>query len=226
MTRLRLLVADGHELVRRGVRELFAGSNTVDVVGDAHDRESALAAAERLRPDVVVMDIVLPGGSGLRFVEELKSISPDIRLVAFTARDEQGFIRSALDAGIAAYVLKQSAATVLRDAVEAIHTGSIYLDASLVASSPLRGASSPSTPLSEREREVIGAVAFGYSNKEIACQLNLSVKTVETYRYRAGEKLGLHNRADFVRYALHRGWMLADWRPQDSVATMHQQDNL
>ncbi len=209
---LRLLLVDDHAVVREGLRSLLASDPRFEIVGEASEGESALAAANTLRPDVVVMDISLPGMNGVQTTRRLKSQQPDTRVVALTVHEEGGYLRSLLDAGASGYVLKRSAASELVRALEVVGDGGTYLDPGvtsqlvgrLVRTAPHIG---PAPMLSEREAEVVRLVAQGYSNKEIASKLEVSVKTVETYRYRAVDKLGLRSRADLVRYAVERGWL-------------------
>ena len=208
MNRLRLLVVDAHEVVRRGLRVLLERSEQFEIIGEAADALSATAAAERLQPDLVLMDLTLGGACALPLINRLKLSCPDVRLLAFTEHDEEGFVRSALDGGVAGYVLKQSPPSVLRDALAHIARGGTYVDPQLTWLCHPGRAGAASIALSEREREVVGLVALGYTSKEIASLIHVSVKSVETYRYRAVGKLGLRNRSDLVRYALYRGWML------------------
>jgi DNA-binding NarL/FixJ family response regulator len=204
--RIRLLLVDGHPLVLKGTRSLLEGSDAFEVVGEALDAASGLAAAEQLRPDVVVLELALRGLSGLQMLARLSSAHPAARALAFTAHDEEGFVRSALDLGVAGYVLKGSAASVLRDGIQAVAHGRVFVDPNLIGFSAVMAAPR-SMALSSREREVIALVALGHSSKDVASKMGVSVKTIETYRYRAAQKLGLRNRADLVRYALDRGWL-------------------
>jgi DNA-binding NarL/FixJ family response regulator len=209
---LKLLLVDDHAVVREGLRALLAIDPRFEIVGEASEGEGAVAAADALRPDLVVMDVSLPGINGVQATRQLKSQHPNMRVVALTVHEESGYLRSLLDAGASGYVLKRSAASELLRALHVVGDGGTYLDpamagqlvSKLVRSSTHAG---PAPLLSERESEVVRLVARGYSNKEIATKLDVSVKTVETYRYRAVEKLGLRNRADLVRYAIERGWL-------------------
>jgi DNA-binding NarL/FixJ family response regulator len=209
---LRLLLVDDHAVVREGLRALLATDPRFQIVGEASEGESALSAAATLRPDLVVMDVSLPGMNGVQATRRLKSQYPDTRVVALTIHEEGGYLRSLLDAGASGYVLKRSAASELLRALHVVGDGGTYLDpgmagqlvGKLVRNAPHAG---PAPLLSERESEVVRLVARGYSNKEIAAKLEVSVKTVETYRYRAVEKLGLRSRADLVRYAIEQGWL-------------------
>jgi DNA-binding NarL/FixJ family response regulator len=211
-TPLRLLLVDDHAVVREGLRALLATDSRFEIVGEASEGEGAVAAADALRPDLVVMDVSLPGINGVQATRQLKSQHPNMRVVALTVHEEGGYLRSLLDAGASGYVLKRSAASELLRALHIVGEGGTYLDPAMagqLVSKLVRSSShaGPAPLLSERESEVVRLVARGYSNKEIAGKLDVSVKTVETYRYRAVEKLGLRNRADLVRYAIERGWL-------------------
>ena len=212
MKKIRLLLVDDHAVVREGLRSLLGTDARFEIVGEAPDGNSALAAAENLQPDVVVMDVSLPGMNGAQVTRRLKDTLPNIKTVALTVHEEGGYLRSLMDAGASGYVLKRSAASELLRAIEVIGEGGTYLDSSIASQlvskmGQRRSTIAPSSALSEREREVVRYVAHGFSNKEIAAKLDVSVKTVETYRYRATEKLGLRSRADLVRYAIDQGWL-------------------
>jgi DNA-binding NarL/FixJ family response regulator len=210
--RLRLLLVDDHVVVREGLRALLASDPRFEIVGEAAEGDGAISAAHALNPDVVVMDVSLPGMNGVQATRQLKLVQPEVRVVALTVHEEGGYLRSLLDAGASGYVLKRSAASELVRALHVVGDGGTYLDpgmagqlvGKLVRNAPHAG---PAPGLSDREREVVRLVARGYSNKEIAAKLEVSVKTVETYRYRAVEKLGLRGRADLVRYAIEQGWL-------------------
>lgn len=213
MKKLRLLLVDDHAVVREGLRSLLSDDNRFEIVGEASDGVAALSAAERLHPDVVVLDVSIPGLNGAQVARRLKSSQPDVRTLALTVHEEGGYLRSLMDAGASGYVLKRSAPAELLRAIEVIGEGGTYLDSSIASQlvgrfGQKRPADEPSAALSEREREVVQMVAHGYSNKEIAEKLGVSVKTIETYRYRATDKLGLHGRADLVRYAIDQGWLV------------------
>jgi DNA-binding NarL/FixJ family response regulator len=212
MKKQRLLLVDDHAVVREGLRALLNDASRFEIVGDAADGIAALAAVERLRPDVVVLDVSMPGMNGSQLTRRLKQQHPEVKTIALTVHEEGGYLRSLMDAGASGYVLKRSAASELLRAIEAVTEGGIYLDSSIAGQlvsklGQRKAALAPSAALSEREREVVRYVAHGYSNKEIATKLDVSVKTVETYRYRATEKLGLNSRAELVRYAIDQGWL-------------------
>lgn len=211
MPEIRILLADDHAVFRDGLRALIQAEPDLKLVGEAEDGESACREALRLRPEVVVMDLSMPGLSGVEATARLKQSCPEIRVVALTAYEETGYVRRLLEAGAAGYVLKRAAAHVLIDAIRTVAAGGNFLDPA-VTRHVVEGYVRPlgertGTELSERETEVLRLIAQGYSNKEVAAQLEISVKTVETYKARSMEKLGLGSRVDLVRYALRQGWL-------------------
>jgi DNA-binding NarL/FixJ family response regulator len=214
MKKLRLLLVDDHAVVRQGLRSLLTDDGRFDVVGEASDGQEAVDAAERLAADVVVMDVSLPGLNGVQATRQLKERNAAARVVALTVHEEGGYLRSLMDAGASGYVLKRSAASELVRAITVVGEGGTYLDPALagqlvgkVVRRKSPDALAPGPELSDRELEVVKLVAHGHSHKEIAAKLEISVKTVETYRYRAIDKLGLRGRADLVRYAIEQGWL-------------------
>lgn len=212
MGKLRVLLADDHVVVREGVRALVDAQPDMVVVGDAADGPTALERAAALDPDVVVVDVSLPGMGGAEVTAALVKADPDRRVLALTVHEDRGYLRLLLEAGATGYVLKRAAAAELIQAIRAVAAGGTYIDPALAASVVgrfVRSApgSAPRVELSDREAEVVKMIAHGYSNKEIAGRLGLSVKTVETYKTRSLEKLGLRSRVDIVRYAVLRGWL-------------------
>jgi DNA-binding NarL/FixJ family response regulator len=176
--------------------------------------KEVLVKARELKPDVVVMDLSMPELNGLQATERLKIERPEMKVVALTAHEDEGYLRQLCKVGAAGYVLKRSAGDELVKAISEVAKGGVHYEASLAskalakqaAGSPAKGESHTSD-LSEREKEVLVLLAWGYSNKEIASQFKLSVKTVETYKLRIGEKLGLRSRTKMVQYALRQGWL-------------------
>jgi DNA-binding NarL/FixJ family response regulator len=210
--KLRLLLVDDHAVVREGLRSLLSSDARFEIVGEASDGLTAVDAVQSLNPDVIVVDVSIPGLNGAQLARRLKESHPEIKTLALTVHEEGGYVRSLMDAGASGYVLKRSAASELLRAIEVVGEGGTYLDSAIASQlvsrlGQRRPAAAPTSALSEREREVVRYVAHGYSNKEIGAKLDVSVKTVETYRYRATEKLGLHSRADLVRYAIDQGWL-------------------
>lgn len=209
---LRILLADDHLTVRHGLRLLVDSQPDMMVVAEASDGDAALQQALALTPDVVVMDISMPGTNGLIATRELRRQNPGVAVVTLTRHADDAYLEELLRAGASGYVLKQSPPTELLQAIRAVAAGRQYVDSSLTgrltASFLEREGGKPaSTAPTERENEVLRLIAEGYSNKEIAAQLSLSVKTVETHKANAMRKLGLTGRIDIVRYALLQGWL-------------------
>ena len=214
MDKLRILPADDHAVVREGLKSLINAQPDMEVVGEA---SNGLEVAEQVRdcyPNLVIMDISMPELNGAQATAQLMQDCPDIKVLALSVHEDASYLRQLLEAGAVGYVLKRSAADMLIQALRMVAAGGVYLDpliaskvvGSLVGKTTVLGA--PTTAeLSEREADVIRLIAQGYSNKEIAAQLGLSIKTVETYKSRAMEKLGLDSRVAIVRYALQRGWL-------------------
>ena len=215
MPALRIFLADDHAVVREGLKALINTQAGMAVVGEAADGLSACDQVSHLRPDVVVMDVSMPGLTGSQATEKLRQECPTVRVLALTVHEDRGYIRQLLAAGAAGYVLKRAAAEELIHAIRVVADGGVYLDPGMaghvvggfVRRPPGEGTPAASAGLSEREVEVAQLTAAGHGNKEIASRLDLSVKTVETYRARAMDKLGLRSRADLVRYAFQQGWL-------------------
>lgn len=223
---LRVFLADDHAVVREGIKTLVNAQPDMRVVGEADSGEQgwrkirALSEHESL-PHVVVMDISMPGWNGTEATARVHRSWPDVKVLALSMHEDRAYLRALLEAGAAGYVLKRSASGELIRAIRVVAGGGTYLDPTLMATvvdsfvkakpgdspSSLRGEIA-GTALSEREDSVLRLIAQGHTNKEIAAQLKLSVKTVETYKSRSMEKLGLDNRADIVRHALTKGWLV------------------
>lgn len=214
MSKLRIFLADDHAVVCAGLKTLVNAQPDMEVIGEVHDGESAWQAARESQPDIMVMDITMPGLNGAQATQLIKRDCPAIKVLSLSVHEDTGYLRKLLEAGASGYILKRSAAETLIHAIRIVADGGVYLDPALAGKvvDSFVGRPSPSNPpaavaLSEREGDVVRLIALGYSNKEIATQLNLSVKTVETYKARAMEKLGLSSRVALVRYALQQGWM-------------------
>ena len=212
-TPLRILLADDHVTMRHGLRLLIDSQEDMKVVSEASDGRAAIASAQTLRPDVVVMDISMPGMNGLAASRALKEQQPDIAIVTLTRHGDDAYLQELLRAGVAGYVLKQSAPTELLQAIRAAAAGGQYVDSALTARVTARAVGradkvhTPAATPTERESEVLRLIASGYSNKEIAGRLSLSVKTVEAHKANAMRKLGLSGRIDIVKYAVLQGWL-------------------
>ena len=210
---LRILLADDHVTVRHGLRLLLDSQPDMIVICEASDGNAAIKNALALKPDVIVMDISMPGMNGLAATRALKQKQPDITIVMLTRHSDDAYVQELLRAGVSGYVLKQSAPTELLQAIRAAAAGRLYLDSALTArvTARLLGRTSkenkPTATLSDRESEVLRLIASGYSNKEIAGRLSLSVKTVEAHKANAMRKLGLRGRIDIVKYAVLQGWL-------------------
>jgi len=211
---LRIFLADDHIVMREGLKSLVNAQSDMNVIGEADNGRTALQKARELQPDVVVMDVSMPELNGIQATERLKHASQRIRVLILTAHDDTGYLRQLLEAGAAGYVLKRVAADELINAIRVVAAGGVYLDPTLagkvvrgyLGKQKLRGAPQCNN-LSERETEVLRLVAWGYTNKEIASYLSLSVKTVETHKGNLMEKLDLKSRVEIVRYALRQGWL-------------------
>ena len=219
MDKIRILIADDHAILRAGLRRLIEGQDDMCVVAEAETATGAVAQADTDKPDVVLLDITMPGGSGIKSIGPIRSASPKTRVLVLTMHDDQAYLRSAMAAGAAGYMVKTGADTELLDAIRTVAGGRSYVDVSLEDPSgetPSGTAERPTTSaadldlLSKREREVLELVAHGYTHREIAEKLTVSVKSVETYRARLVDKLGLKSRADLVRYALDAGVLGGD----------------
>jgi DNA-binding NarL/FixJ family response regulator len=200
--------------VRHGLKLLIDSQSDMKVISEASDGSSAVQLALTLKPDVVVMDISMPGMNGLVATRTLKNAQPDAAIVTLTRHGDLAYLQELLRAGVAAYVLKQSAPTELLQAIRAAAAGGQYLDSTLtsrvtrgfLAVEGKRG-SKAGVAITERESAVLRLIASGYSNKEIAGRLSLSVKTVEAHKANAMRKLGLNGRIDIVKYAVLQGWL-------------------
>jgi len=215
MHKLKILVADDHEAVREGLKTILNSQADMEVVGEVSDGTAAVDQVAVLQPDVVIMDISMSQMNGLKATEALKQRCPAVKILALTRHADEAYLQQMLRAGAAAYVLKQSRATELLQAIRAVSAGGKYLDPAIadkvIGDFGRRGQSPasrlPQGTLSNREDEVLRLIAWGHSNKEIAAQLDLSVKTVETHKAKAMQKLGLRGRIDIIRYALLQGWL-------------------
>jgi two-component system response regulator NreC len=210
--RIRILLADDHTVLRAGLRALLAAQHDLEVVGEASDGGEAVRLARALAPDVVVMDIGMPGTSGMDATARIRREIPAIRVLILSMHDDQGYLRQALKAGASGYVLKKAADTELLVAIRAAARGEVFLDPSMAKGlveevvRPSPGSRGPAL-LSAREEDVLRLLARGHTNQQIADRLCIGVKSVETYKARLMEKLGLKGRAELVRYALTHGFL-------------------
>jgi two-component system response regulator NreC len=207
---IRIVIADDHSVVRRGLRQLLEGESGFDVVAEADDVESARRYVRGHHPDVLVLDLNMPGESSLEAIPSIREEAPGTQIVVLTMQNEPAYARQALSAGVLGYVLKEAADAELVEAVRAAARGESYLNPRLgarVAAEPPPG---PPDGLSEREVEVLRMIALGHTNTQIADDLYLSVRTVETHRAHIQQKLVLSDRSELVRYALDNGLVKTD----------------
>lgn len=211
---IRLLIVDDHAVVRSGLKLLLGEKQNINVVGEAADGDEAIRQAEALRPDVILMDLSMPHGKdGMTATEELKKLLPDIYILILTMHDDEQYLFRAIQAGASGYILKNAPHEELLTAIRYVAAGNAYLTP--LATKRLMGqyiekvkngeGADEFSSLSEREKEVLSWTAKGYSNKDIAESLIISVKTVETHKSNLMEKLGLKSRPDLIKYAMKKG---------------------
>jgi DNA-binding NarL/FixJ family response regulator len=220
---IAVLLADDHALVREGTRRLLEAEPDIRVVAEAGDGSSAVQQAELHHPDVAIVDVAMPGMSGIEATRRIKAHLPSVAVLALTAYDDDQYVLALLDAGAAGFMLKDARAQELVEAVRAVHRGEAVLQPRVAARALRRvasGGTSPATtppPLSEREMEVLREAARGLPNKDIARRLNLSVRTVHTHLGNIFTKLGVGSRTEAVLLALRRGWIaLQDTEAQET----------
>ena len=213
MSNIRVIVAEDHATVREGLKLIINAQSDMEVVADAEDGRTAIELAQKLQPDVALMDISMPGLNGLKATAKLKDCCPEVHVLAVTRHKDDGYLQQVLKAGASGYVLKQSPPAELLHAIRAVANGGKYLDPTLAGKVMGRYSGRRSvineggTDVSDREVEVLRLVAWGHSNKEIATRLDLSVKTIEVHKANAMKKLGMASRIDIVRYAVLQGWL-------------------
>lgn len=212
MTPIRLLIADDHAVLRAGLRMLLEVQRDVTVAGEAGDGLEVVQKARELQPDIVLMDLSMPGPHSGEVIREVLRACPKTRVLVLTMHDDPAYLASAMAAGAAGYVVKKVADSELVSAIRAVHAGRTFVDLTQSLDTPPRPAAGGAQAnaerpkdLSRREREVLRLLAQGYSNHQIATQIKVSVKTVETHRTRLSEKLGLKGRAELYRFAVESG---------------------
>ena len=215
MPGIRVLIADDHAVLRAGLKLLIGNQSDMEVVGEAANSAETVRRAEATAPHVVLLDLTMPGGRFTQTIERLVQVVPDSRVLVLTMHDDPAYLRAALQAGAAGYVVKKAADVELLTAIRAVHNGRTFVDLtrpdevapdhggrSLPRNSPAAGAP---RPLSERESAVLRLLAQGHTNQEAADHLAVSVKTIETHRKRLSDKLGLKSRAQLFRFAVEVG---------------------
>jgi two-component system response regulator NreC len=215
--KIRLVVADDHAILRTGLRMLINAQPDMEVVGEAEDGIEAVQAVQKVNPDVVILDVTMPRSGGLDAIKHIAARNRSTRVLLLTMHEEPAYLRTALAAGASGYVLKKSVDADLLSAIRAVSKGRTYVDSELAeilvrdafSKDDIAGSAANSV-LSDRELQVLKLVAEGFSSREIAEQIYISTKTVETYRARFAEKLGLKSRAQIVRYALNLGLLSSE----------------
>lgn len=206
---IRVLVVDDHAVVRAGLRRVLDAEADIETVAEAPNAERAVFEAIENRPDVVLMDVVMPGKSGIEALPALLQAVPEAKVLVLSMQDDPRYVREAFDAGASGYVLKEAADTEVVAAVRAVAAGERYvhaaLGARLIAAEAEERRRAQADPLSDREREVLRLLALGHTNQEIAKMLYISVRTAETHRAHIMQKLRLSSRAELVRYAISEG---------------------
>jgi DNA-binding NarL/FixJ family response regulator len=206
---VRVLIVDDHAVVRAGLVMLLNAAEDIEAVGEAGSAREAILQARELKPDLILMDVVMPNQSGLDVVPTLLHEHPEVKVLVLSMQDDPRYVREAFSAGASGYVLKEAADSEVVSAIREVARGGRYvhpeLGARLVAAEAQAERQADEDPLSDREREVLRLLALGHTNQEIAKQLYISVRTAETHRAHIMQKLRLASRADLVRYALAQG---------------------
>jgi DNA-binding NarL/FixJ family response regulator len=211
----RIVLADDHPIVLDGLRNLIRAERDFELVGEAASGLSALKIIREQRPDVAVLDISMPELNGIVLCRRLAGEMPALRLLVLTLHEDRAYLNQALEAGVRGYVLKRSAVENLVQAVRAVMVGGLYIDPAIVGrvfeskqvNKRLAARKGVAPALTDREADVLKMAALGFTNKEIASRLDVGVKSIETYKARGLEKLGLKTRAELVRYASGQGWL-------------------
>jgi two-component system response regulator NreC len=211
---IRVLIVDDHAIVRSGLRHLLEAEGDIEVIGEAADARHALFEARAKQPDVILMDVVMPGPSGIHAIADVLTDCPESHVLMLSMQDDPRYVREAFAAGAAGYILKEAADTDVVTAVREVAAGGRYLQpalgARMIAADASERQEAQDDPLSERERDVLRLLALGHTNQEIAELLFLSVRTAETHRAHIMQKLHLQTRAELVRHALTHGLMGED----------------
>ncbi len=203
--KIRVFLVDDHAVVRSGIRALVEMQDDMEVVGEAESGAEALEQAPAIDADVAVVDISMPDESGVRVIERLREVSPKTRSLALTMHNDPMYVRAVVEAGGSGYLVKSAAHSDFLQAIRAVFEKRFYLDPSLAEPEARNGISGEASVLNERERQVLRLVALGYTNREVADKLELSTKSIEAYRARLRQKLGVQTRAELVQIARDLG---------------------
>lgn len=214
MNKVAVFLADDHAILREGLKSLIDSQTDMRCIGEASDGQAAVADVQRLSPDVVVLDVSLPKLNGFQATQQIVQRCPKSKVLSLTRHGEDSYVQQLLKAGASGYVLKQSPSAILLAAIRTVAAGQNYLDPAVtakvvggyLAEGTARGSTRLSQP-SERENEVLRLIALGYSNKEIAARMGLSIKTIEVHKANAMHKLNMRGRIDIVKFAVLQGWL-------------------
>jgi DNA-binding NarL/FixJ family response regulator len=208
---IRILIADDHGVLRAGLRALLSAESDLEVAGEAADGGETLRLVSELDPDVVLLDVNMPGPDGIEVTRRLKAVKPEVRVLILTVHEDEGLLREAIRAGASGYILKRAVESELIYAIHAVWRGDLYVHPAMTRAllqdlhSTLVADEAPVEPLTPREMEVLRLIAEGHTNRQIAEVLSISVRTVESHRANLMSKLGLHSRVELVRYAKRHG---------------------
>jgi len=213
-TQIRVLIVDDHPVVRSGLRKVLAAESDIEVVAEAADAQHAVFETRAQKPDVILMDVVMPGKSGIEAIPDVLHDAPEVKILILSMQDDPNYVRQAFAAGATGYILKEAADTDLVAAVREVAAGRNYvhptLGARMVVAEAEERRRNEQDPLSDRERDVLRLLALGHTNQEISEKLYISVRTAETHRAHVMQKLRISTRAELVRYALEHGFLDAD----------------
>lgn len=218
MAKAKVLLVEDHVIVRQGIKALFSDEPDLEIVGEADDGRAALQSVSELEPDVVLMDISMPGLNGIEATRQIRQNHPEVKVVVLSMHSNEEYVFQVLRAGASGYVLKQSDSSEVLTAIRAALAGGSFLSPPIsrtviddyIRRAEARGGDDDLELLTSREREVLQLLAEGLSNREIAEQLNISIKTVETHRSNMMGKLGVSSKTELVKYALRKGWASLD----------------
>ncbi|MDR7869121.1 MAG: response regulator transcription factor [Sporomusaceae bacterium] len=212
MGEVKVVIADDHTLMRSGLKLMLTNQPDISVVGEAADGAEALKLIENLKPDIVLLDVSMPEMNGLECMKRIREIDADVKVILLTMHEDIRYLKEGFAAGASGYVLKKAADDVLYEAIRKVRAGEVFVQNSMAQSLVCelkqrrdRPSIADTKPLSEQEKRVLSLIAMGHSNAEIAEQLVVSTRTVETYKYRIMDKLNTKKRADLVKYAIEQG---------------------
>ena len=214
MNKIKLLVVDDHAIMRDGIRALLSLHDDLEIVGEASEGNEAIEKAQKLMPDIIIMDIAMPGMDGLEATRRIKKKNPRAKILILTQHDNREYIISAVKAGVTGYVSKRALGVELVSAIHAVHGGESFLYPSaataIIADYRRQAEIEPYDHLTSREREILKLIAEGHTSREIAASLFISLKTVLGHRTKIMEKLDIHNRTELIKYALRKGLVSMD----------------